>query len=113
MRTIVEEWKEIDKNYLVSNLGNVKSKSYKRTGKAKILKPWLDNGYYVVQIGNKRRSIHTLVWDLFGNGQRNGMKIVVDHINECKTDNRIENLQLLSTSQNVKKSFMMRNASNR
>ena len=31
------------------------------------------------------------------------MKLVVDHINNIKTDNRLENLQLITQSQNIKK----------
>ena len=33
----------------------------------------------------------------------NDVKLVVDHINNIKTDNRLENLQLITQSQNLKK----------
>ena len=33
----------------------------------------------------------------------NDAKLVVDHINNIKTDNRLENLQLITYSQNMKK----------
>ena len=33
----------------------------------------------------------------------NDVKLVVDHINNIKTDNRLENLQSITQSQNVKK----------
>ena len=36
-------------------------------------------------------------------GKINDVKLVVDHINSIKTDNRLENLQLLTQSQNMKK----------
>ena len=36
-------------------------------------------------------------------GKINDVKLVVDHLNNIKTDNRLENLQLITKSQNIKK----------
>lgn len=43
--------------------------------------------------------VHRLVYAWFNNFIPNG--IVIDHINNCKTDNRLENLQPLTPSENV------------
>lgn len=46
-------------------------------------------------------TIHTLVWDLFGNKSRE--KMTIDHIDEDKTNNNIGNLQLLQAKDNFHK----------
>ena len=45
---------------------------------------------------------HRFIFECF-HGKINDVKLVVDHINNIKTDNRLENLQLLTQSQNLKK----------
>ena len=102
--------------YQVSNLGNVKSlpKNVKmpngglRIQKEKILKHVIDKkGYCAVCFhkNSKGKSIriHKLVAITFLNHKPNGMKIVVDHINNDKLDNRLENIQLLSNRENCSK----------
>jgi hypothetical protein len=54
----------------------------------------------------KTFQVHTLVWDHFSNKKRDGHKLIPDHINENKLDNRFENLQLLTARQNLTKSFL-------
>ena len=49
--------------------------------------------------GNRVIPVHRLVYAWFHNYVPEGM--VVDHINNIKTDNRIENLQLLTPSENI------------
>ena len=86
--------------YSVDSEGNVyglkgqKLKPYKR-GK----------GYLAVDCFGKTYSVHRLVLCGFGiiPLEYNGM--VVDHINEIKTDNRLENLQVIENYKNVKKSL--------
>ena len=95
--------------YQVSNLGRVKSLSRlmikgKRRFKSKerILKGSVNtHGYLTVGlwkdgVAKKRRSVHSLVAEAFLKHTPCGYKIVVDHINDLKTDNRVENLQLVS-----------------
>ena len=45
---------------------------------------------------------HRFIFECF-HGKINDAKLVVDHINNIKTDNRLENLQSITQSQNVKK----------
>ena len=45
---------------------------------------------------------HRFIFECF-HGKINDVKLVVDHINNIKTDNRLENLQLITPSQNMKK----------
>jgi hypothetical protein len=103
----MEIWKTIDgyEDYQVSSLGNVKSFKW---GKEKFLKSGLDRGGYlgVVLSKNKKAKsikVHKLVAIVFLNHIQNGHDEVVDHINNIKTDNRAENLQLISQRENSSK----------
>jgi len=114
----MEIWKEIKgyEDYEVSNLGRIKSLArtiYKTDGntqtyKEKILKPNNDgNGYLRVCLTKdgkaKDKRIHVLVAEAFLNHVPNGMKLIVDHINAVKTDNRLENLQIITSRENSSK----------
>ena len=89
--------------YEVSNMGNVKSIQF---NKEKILKPAKDGrGHLQVSLWNnskfKRIKVHQLVAMAFLNHTPCGMKLVVDHINDIKTDNRLDNLQIITQRENV------------
>jgi hypothetical protein len=112
----MEVWKDIpgyDGIYQVSNLGNVKSLSreVKRKGivllNERLLKPGISIGYYCVSlsIDNKKETfnIHQLVAIAFLRHAPCGYKLVVDHINDNKLDNRLENLQIVTHRFNVYK----------
>ena len=104
-------------SYQVSNLGNVKSlsrivKHYTGSDKVlkeKILKPGLDGtGYLTVLLTNNNGrttfKVHQIIAMVFLNHIPDGThNIVVDHINNIKTDNRLENLQLISHRKNNSK----------
>jgi hypothetical protein len=102
--------------YQVSDLGNVKSleriairpKSGNYIVKEKILKPCKDkDGYHTVNLKQKTMKIHILVAMAFlGHVPSGTNKICVDHINNIKNDNRLENLQLLTNRQNISKGFL-------
>ena len=118
----LEIWKDIPEfegYYQVSNLGNVKSLSRTILGKnnvptllkEKILKfSTSTNGYYQVILNkNSNRKIfkvHSLVAICFLNHIPDGThNVVIDHINEIKTDNRVENLRLIRHRENVARSI--------
>lgn len=103
----MEEWKEIKgyPNYMVSSLGNMKSLNYRgNTGKEHLLKIQKNKwGYSIVALCNKGKSkyfqIHRLVYEAFVGEIPQGMQ--VNHINEIKTDNRLENLNLMTPKENI------------
>ena len=104
-------------SYQVSNLGNVKSlsrivKHYTGSDKVlkeKILKPGLDGtGYLTVLLTNNNGrttfKVHQIIAMVFLNHIPDGThNIVVDHINNIKIDNRLENLQLINNRENCSK----------
>ena len=71
--------------------------------KGKILKPYLIKGYLRVGLCKNGKSkycfVHRLVYETFNGKVPNGFEI--NHISECKTDNRICNLNLLSHKANI------------
>lgn len=102
-----EIWKDIlgyEGLYQVSTLGRVKSLNYNRSGKERIMKPVLyGNGYYIVKLckngKQKRFSVHRLVAEAFLYKIPKGL--VVNHLNQEKTDNRLENLEIVTQKENV------------
>lgn len=54
-------------------------------------------GYVVTRIKGRQYRVHRIVWAM-----HNGVwpEVDIDHINMCKTDNRIENLRLCNDSLN-------------
>jgi hypothetical protein len=109
-----EIWKDIptyEGLYQVSNLGNVKSLP-KDWGNGrhngKILKGGYDKyGYYVLSLYKKSKQetfqVQQLVAICFLNHKRCKYKFVVDHINDNPSDNRLENLQVITHRENVYK----------
>lgn len=100
-----EEWRDIPgyEGYMVSDLGRVKSLNYKNTGQERILKLGKkDNGYLYVGLSKDGKVkcfyVHRLVWEAFNGPIPDGYEI--NHINEDKTDCRLENLSLLSHKAN-------------
>lgn len=96
-----EIWKDVkgyEGLYQVSNLGRVKS-FWNKT--EKILKSTVNGRGYVKIIlykseVKKQITVHQLVAMAFLNHKTNGNKLVVDHINDDKTDNRLDNLQVVT-----------------
>ena len=101
-----EIWKTIEDypNYMISNMGQIKSLNFNRTGKEQIMKIYTDNktGYnYVIlckENKKKRMSIHRLVAQAFIPNPDN--KPCIDHINANRTDNRVENLRWVTHREN-------------
>lgn len=112
---IEEIWKDIkgfEGIYQASNFGRIKSLERVRKGKngslvsvkEKILKPQMINsGYYLIglwkQSIKKRYMVHRLVWIAFNGTIPEGLQ--VNHVNEIKTDNRLENLNLMTCKENI------------
>lgn len=89
--------------YKADSLGNIYGL------KGQILKPYgrgRKRKYESVDIYGKTYSVHRLVAYAFGlldDLDFNGL--MIDHINDIKEDNRVENLQVLSNYENIKKSL--------
>lgn len=100
-----EIWKDVpdyEGLYQVSNFGRVKS--FKRN-KIIILKLTVyKNGYVCVSLTKNglslKRYVHQLVAMAFLGHKRCGLQLVVDHINDNKIDNRLENLQIVTQRYN-------------
>lgn len=98
-RTVVHNGETYD-NYEVSTEGRVRSLNYKRTGEIRVLKPHNNGyGYLQVALNSKHIKIHRLVAETFIPNPNNYSD--VNHINENKHDNRVENLEWVSHKQNM------------
>lgn len=107
----IEIWKDIPNYegiYQASNLGRIKSLERidvrGHRVKEKILKPSRDRyGYYQVVLCKnsklKAYRVHRLVWSAFNGQIPENMQ--VNHINEIKSDNRLENLNLMTCKENI------------
>ena len=101
-----EEFRDVDGYdgvYQVSNLGRVKSLWFgkERILKGKINTPgYLDIGLYKDNKG-KTRAIHQLVSVAFLGHKPGGYKLVVNHINFNKLDNRAVNLEIVTARENT------------
>lgn len=108
-----EEIKEIKgfEDYYVSNLGTAYttkvSKRYNPTGEMRELQPrrhpsgYLYFGFFVGKGPNKKRiwrRAHRVVYEAFIGNIKNGL--VIDHIDGDKHNNRIDNLRMVTHSEN-------------
>ncbi len=104
--SITEEWKVIGNatNYKVSNYGRVKNAKTDR-----ILKPTLNGGYWAIglRINNKTTTAfaHRLVATYFMVCPDE--TCVVNHKDGVKTNNRVENLEWVSQSENCKHAYRL------
>jgi hypothetical protein len=116
---IEEVWKDIkgyEGIYQVSNMGNVKSlsrisqtKTMVRKIKGRLLKPSFDKrGYGTVILCHDFKTkkyirVHQLVAIEFLGHEQCGFDKVIDHINNEKKDNRLDNLQITTSRNNLSK----------
>tara|TARA_R110000737_G_C14550473_1_gene480567 strand:- start:503 stop:1012 length:510 start_codon:yes stop_codon:yes gene_type:complete len=105
-----EEYRSIKDypDYQVSNKGNVKSF---KAGKERILKPGVTKGgYLAINLCKDKKSItkkiHKLVSIAFLGHIPSGMDLVINHINHTKDDNRVENLEIVTSRENTNKKHL-------
>ncbi len=91
----MEEYKIITgyENYEISNLGNVRNKQT-----LELKKQYNCQGYKSVNLNGKTLRVHRLVGLMFIPNPNN--KPVIDHINNIRTDNRVENLRWATSQEN-------------
>lgn len=98
----MEVWKDIDGfegKYQISNLGRVKSLHYNNSDRQELMKPMKYKvGYEAVKLGGKRHKVHRLVAEAFIPNPHK--KREVNHINGDTLDNRVENLEWATPSEN-------------
>ena len=106
----MEEWKtvvingETYDNYEVSTQGRVRSLNFKRTGEIKIMKPHMKkSGYLYINLHKNGKSkyfqVHRLVATMFIPNPDN--KPTVNHIDEDKTNNCVDNLEWATQKEQV------------
>ena len=107
---IKEEWKDIPEyegDYQASNFGRIRSLNYRKSGKIKFLKNSLNGEYYRVILSKENKTkiflIHQLIAMTFLGHKPDKHKLVIDHINSNKLDNRIENLRIVTQRENTTK----------
>lgn len=94
-----EEWRKIEgyDNYSISNLGEVKNDNTKI-----LLKTHIKDGYYVVTLSRnnkcKKHYIHRLIGNAFIQNPKN--LPFINHKNQKRDDNRIENLEWVTNIEN-------------
>ena len=99
---MIEIWKDVldyEGLYQASNLGRIRSLKF-----GKIFKPQKQRcGYLHVGLHKKGKgktcTIHRLVYEAFNGKIPEGLQ--VNHINEDKSDNRLENLNLMTPKENL------------
>jgi hypothetical protein len=99
----MEEWKQINDNYEVSDLGNVRNSKTKNLMSLNNIK----NGYIQIAMSIngkiKREAIHRLVAKAFIENKDN--KLTVNHIDGNKLNNNVTNLEWLTQKENVNHAF--------
>lgn len=104
----IEVWKDIPEYeglYQVSNLGNVRSFKF---NKIRYIKHLNSKGRYAVgltknKIKTSNIRVSALVAKAFFNYKRCGHKLVVDHIDNNKINDKLYNLQVITQRENLTK----------
>lgn len=107
----LEEWRDVigyEGCYKISNIGRVKSIKRKGVLNDRLLSPCPNSyGYLCVALSKngaqKSMRVHQLVAQSFLNHKACGLRLVIDHINNDKLNNIVENLQIITNRENVSK----------
>ncbi|NQU54085.1 MAG: HNH endonuclease [Bacteroidetes bacterium] len=109
-----EIWKDVpgyEGIYQVSSMGMVKSLNYKRTGSCRLLKQTMLGEYLRVNLYKngslKTIHVHQLVAIVFKGHKPSGHKLVVNHKNFIKKDNRYKNLEIVSNRINSNRKHLI------
>lgn len=102
----MEQWKDIpgyEGLYQVSNLGNIKALNYHREKREEILKQKINRGYCSVHLCKDGKAkflmVSHCVYEAFNGQIPEGYE--VNHIDENPLNNRLDNLNLLTHSENI------------
>ncbi len=111
MENEIEIWKDVPNYeglYQVSSFGNVKSMNYNHTGKEQILKAVKRSKYQCVLLYRQGKriiiSVHIIVAMAFKGHVPDGTyKIVVDHKDNNRQNNHVDNLKIITQRENASK----------
>lgn len=114
LKKIGEKWKPLidaENRYLISNLGRIYSlervvnnNGGKMIKKGSLLTPYIDNGYYKINLINnngirKTLLLHRVIAKNWIANYSEDLK--VNHIDANKLNNRVENLEMVSQRENM------------
>lgn len=106
MEEIWKNIKQFDGSYQISNLGNVRSLLTIINNNPHLMKKNISNtGYFFVKLSKNKKqvykTIHKLVAESFLNHIPCGYKLVINHIDGCKLNNNINNLEIVTNRYNT------------
>jgi hypothetical protein len=116
---MIEQWMEIPnyKNYQASNLGRIKRLPSKGSPNGRMLKGTIGSfGYIKIGLSkngaSKTFNLHSLIAQAFLDHKPNGYKngYVIDHVDNDKSNNKLDNLQFIKPRENILKSSSNRDS---
>jgi len=100
-----EKWKRIGTtDYFISDHGNVR---HSNSPQNQPKKGWISNGYHFVYFNSKSHPVHRLVAVAF-HPCDNPEQMVVNHKNEIRSDNHVDNLEWMTHGDNIAYSMVKR-----